>query len=149
VQSDASGLQLQARRARLRIDVPDVVDVTVALGRGEITSWGAGCRLTMTTGGRVSCRELTSQTVHATARYVNLHFAAAPEHVVVDAPDSVLALPPGEYAVTAPPNAQIEVDQAPAARRHIEVHGGRTRVLASKPPLDLRREAPGEQATGG
>ncbi len=149
VRSDAYGLHIRARRARLRIDVPDVMEVTVELGQGEITSWGAGCALELTTAGQISCRELTSRTVRATAQHVNLHFAAEPAHLVVDAPDSVVVLPPGRYAVTSPPDAEIEVTAAPDAASRVVVRGGRTRILASQPPLDLRGERPGERPAGG
>jgi hypothetical protein len=121
--------------------VPDVVNVTVRLGRGEITSWGAGSGLMLNcTRGRVVCRELACRTVSASGRYVNLHFAAAPEAVEVDARESVLALPPGPYAVTAPPGAEIEVAVAPAADRRITVSGGPSRLLTAKAPLSLRDE---------
>ena len=149
VRREPSELRIHARRARLRIDVPDVVDVTVEMGRGDITSWGAGCPLTLTTAGQVSGRELTSRRLHVRAQYANLHFAAVPDEVVVEAPDSLLAMPPGAYAVTAPENADIKVEQAPCATSRIDVSGGRTRILASKPPLDLRREPPREQHPGG
>ncbi len=142
VRADGAGLDIRARRARLRIDVPDVADVTVRLGRGEITSWGAGCALTLDTAGRVSCRELTCQTVKATASYANLHFAAVPQQVVVDAAESVLALPSGPYRVTAPPDAEIDVVQAPDGDARITVSGGKTRILAARAPLDLRGELP-------
>jgi hypothetical protein len=149
VRQDASGLHLEARRARLRIDVPDVVDVTVDIGRGDITSWGAGCSLTLTAGGQVSGRELTSSRLRVTGRYVNLHFAAVPDDLVVTAPDSLLAMPPGRYAVAAPAGSKIEVEQEPSAPSRIEVSGGPTRILVSKPPLDLRRELPEQTPEGG
>jgi hypothetical protein len=149
VRQDGSGLRIQSRRARLRIDVPDVVDVTVSMRRGDITSWGAGCPLTLTTGGQASGRELTSPRLRVTARYANLHFAAVPAEVVVDAPESLLALPAGRYAVVAPQDAEVEVEQAASAPSRIEVSGGRTRILVAKPPVDLRRELPGDEQPGG
>jgi sarcosine oxidase gamma subunit len=132
--------------------VPDVVDVTVEMRRGDITSWGAGCPLSLSTAGQVSGRELNSRRLHVRAQYANLHFAAAPDLVVVAAPESLLAMPPGRYLVIAPENADIEVEQAEqplSAPSRIEVSGGHTRILVSKPPLDLRAEQQEEQQPGG
>jgi hypothetical protein len=149
VRQDETGLRIQARRARLRIEVPDVVEVTVSMRTGDITSWGAGCPLTLTTGGQVSGREFTSPRLHVTARYANLHFAEVPAEVVVKAPESLLALPPGLYSVLAPQDAEVEVEQAASASSRIEVSGGRARILVAKPPVDLRRQLPGEERAGG
>ena len=137
-----SGRRIQARRARLRIDVPDVVNVTVRLRRGEITSWGAGAGLELDCRrGRVVCRELTSRTLRARGRYVNLHFAAAPEQLEVRARESVLALPGGPYAVSAPDGAEIDVANVPTATHRIAVSGGAARIVASQAPLSLRDDA--------
>lgn len=153
VWSDAAGLHIRARRARLRIDLPDDLDVRVELRRGEITSWGAGGELALTNrAGRVSCRELIARTLAVRAEHANLHFATPPERVDVVAPTCVLALPGGPYSVTAPPGAQIEVAQAPATGREIRVcgvSGGKVRVLAATAPLSLHGDSPGEAATGG
>jgi hypothetical protein len=144
VWSNAAGLHIRARRARLRIDLPDGLDVRVELRRGEITSWGAGGELELTSrAGRVSCRELICRTLAVRAEHANLHFAAPP---------CVLALPGGPYSVAAPPGAQIEVAQAPATGREITVSGasgGKIRILAATAPLSLRGDSPGEPATGG
>jgi hypothetical protein len=135
-------LRIEARRARLRIDVPDVVNVTVHLGRGEITSWGAGAALDLDCPrGRVVCRELRSTTLRADGRYVNLHFATAPEQLDVRARESVIALPAGPYAISAPDGAEVEVTDVPTAARRITVSGGPTRILASQAPLSLRDDA--------
>ncbi|HEX4015819.1 MAG TPA: hypothetical protein VHX15_03700 [Frankiaceae bacterium] len=149
LRSDATGCQLRARRARLRIDLPDGLDVTVLLRRGEITSWGAGGELTLRSPhGRVSCRELVCRTLDVQAAQANLHFAAPPERVEVSAPACVLALPGGPYAVTAPPGAQIEVQQNASAGRHIRVSAADTRILAATAPLSVRGDGPPEPATG-
>ena len=149
VWSDVAGLHIRARRARLRIDLPDGVDVTVELRRGEITSWGAAGELALTsTAGRVSCRELSCRTLVVRAEYANLHFAAPPERVDVLAPHCVLALPGGPYSVTAP-GAQIEVAQASGTGREITVAGGRARILAATAPLRLGSDPPGETAPAG
>ena len=153
VWSDGAGLHIQARRARLRIDLPDGVDVSVALHRGEITSWGAGGVLTLTNrAGRVSCRELSCRTLQVRAAQARLHFAAPPERVDVSAGACVLALPGGPYSVTAPPGSHIEVPQAPATGREITVAGGagvQVRIVAATAPLNLRGDSPGESAAGG
>jgi hypothetical protein len=149
VRSEATGLQVRARRARLRIDLPDGLDVTVELRRGEISSWGAGGELALTSrAGRVSCRELVCRTLIVRAQQANLHFAASPERVDVVAPDCVLALPGGPYSVTAPPGAQIEVAQEPATGREITVAGERASIFAATAPLSLRGDEPGETASG-
>ncbi len=148
--SDASGLHVRARRARLRIDLPAGLDVTVELRRGEITSWGAGGELALfSSGGRVSCRELICRTLTVRAARANLHFATAPDRVDVTASACVLALPGGPYAVTAPPHALIEVEQAADSGRRITITGADARVLASTAPLSLRGDSPGESAAGG
>lgn len=150
VRSDALGLRLRVRRARLRIDLPDGFGAAVTLGRGEITSWGAGGDLVLhSPAGRVSCRELTSRSVLVRAEYANLHFAAIPQRVEVSAPDCVLALPAAGYAVSAPDGAEIEVDQAPESARQIIVSGGAARILVAKPPIRLRSEPTGNEAAGG
>lgn len=150
VRSDADGMHIRTRRARLRIDLPEGLNVRVDIGRGEITSWGAGGDLTLCSrAGRVSCRELTCRTLVVQAQQANLHFAAAPEHVDVVAPACVLALPGGPYSVTAPPGAQIEVTQAPEAVHRITVSAGEARILAQAAPLSLRSEPPGEPAAAG
>jgi hypothetical protein len=156
LRSDATGLHVRARRARLRIDLPDGWEVTVELRRGEITSWGAGGELSLTSpAGRVSCRELVCRTLSVQAENANLHFAAPPERVDVAAPLCVLALPGGPYSVTAPPGAQIEVAQAPASGRDIIVSGGQARIVAATAPLSLlgdspnAPDAPGEPAGDG
>ena len=147
VRSDADGVHIRTRRARLRIDLPEGLKVRVDIGRGEITSWGAGGELALTSrAGRVSCRELTCRTLVVQAQHANVHFAAAPERVDVVASGCVLALPGGPYSVTAPPDAEIEVAQAPEAVRRITVSGGVARILAQAAPLSLRSEPPGEPA---
>ena len=85
---------------------------------GDITSWGAGCPLTLTTGGQVSGRELTSPRLHVTARYANLHFAAVPAEVVVDGA-GVIAGPAARSVRGDWPrqDAEIEVEQARGPRR--------------------------------
>jgi hypothetical protein len=150
VSAGGDGLRISARRARLRIDVPDVLNVTVRLRRGQITSWGAGGRLALDCSrGRVVCRELVCPSLRAAGRYVNLHFAAPPEQAEVESRECVLALPPGPYAVTVPPGSEVEVAQTPDASHRITVTGGPARLLASQAPLSLRDEPADGERDGG
>lgn len=147
--AEPGGLVLRARRARLRIDLPDGVDVTVELRRGEITSWGAGGELDLASrAGRVSCRELRCRTLTVRAARANLHFASPPERVEVTAPSCVLALPGGPYRVTAPAGALIEVEQAAETGGRVRVCGTDVRILAATAPLSLRGDSSGEPAAG-
>jgi hypothetical protein len=97
----------------------------------------------------VSCRELSCRTLTVEADHANLHFATPPERVDVAATACVLALPGGPYAVTAPPDALIEVEQEASSGHRITITGAQARVLASTAPLSLRGDTPGESAAGG
>jgi hypothetical protein len=150
VRSDEEGLRIVVRRARLRIDLPAGLQVQVRLGRGDITSWGAGGELSLSSRkGRVSCRELHAAAVVVVARDANLHFAQPPRRVDVDAPHILIALPGGPYTVTAPPGTPIEVAQFPGSGHEITVRGGEARILAATAPIRLDIENDGETPEDG
>jgi hypothetical protein len=138
-------LRISARHGRLQVDLPEglegelVVDVKVR--RGDITSWGAGGELELRCrSGRVTCRELVASRVEVKAERVSLHFEQAPQHVRVDADRVTLSVPAGEYAVTAPPHAEVTVTRQPAAGREIVVKAADVRILAGESPLRLTDE---------
>jgi hypothetical protein len=144
VATSASGLDISARQGRLQVDLPDGLTVHVELERGEITSWGAGGVLSMVSAaGSVTCRELTASQVQARASRVSLHFAQAPQRVEVDAERATVSVPAGEYAVFAPPGAEITVSPTPDAPSEITVRAADVRILASQAPLQLTEEGAG------
>lgn len=125
----------------MQVELPLTLAVLVTMHRGEITSWGAGGELELISpGGRVTCRELLASQVKVQASRASLHFAQSPERVEVDAERVTLALPAGEYAVSAPAEAEITVDSVPAASRQIIVRAAVARILASQRPLSLTDE---------
>jgi hypothetical protein len=142
VTRSASGLEISARQGRLQVDLPDGLTVQVTLDRGEITSWGAGGVLSLVSAaGSVTCRELTAPEVRASASRVSLHFAQPPKGVEVDAEQATVSVPGGEYAVTAPPGAEVTLSPSPDAPAKITVRAADARILASQAPLKLTDEA--------
>jgi hypothetical protein len=135
-------LRIKAPHGRLQIDLPagpaGELVVVVKVRHGEITSWGAGGGLELRAKkGRVTCRDLVARSVRVWASRVSLHFAEPPQRVEVTAQSVTVAVPAGEYAVTAPSGAEVTVTQQPAADREIIVRAAEVRVLASESPLSL------------
>ncbi len=126
----------------MQIDLPDGLVVEVELERGEVTSWGAGGVLSLVSAaGSVTCRELIASQVHARASRVSLHFAQPPQQVEVDAERATVAVPGGEYEVSAPAAAEITVLPVAGAAHSISVRAADARILASQAPLQLTDEA--------
>jgi hypothetical protein len=139
----AGELVISARQARVQVDIPEASQLRtlVEVSRGEVTSWGAGGQLELLCdGGTVTCRELVADRVLVRAARISLHFAAAPRRVDARGEQITVTAPAGEYAVDAPPDAQVSVDRQPESDREIVVRGTDVRVLASQSPLRLTDE---------
>ena len=140
--SEPDALTITARRGRIRLDLPAdpavQLAVEVRVGRGEITSWGAGGELALTCpDGSVTCRELTARVLRVRSERVNVHFAAEPELVEIDADEVTVALPGGPYEVAAPDGAEVTVVQLQGSARRVNVRALRARVLSAQTPLRL------------
>lgn len=128
----------RSRKVRLQLDLPDDVTVDVAVGEGDITSWGAGGRFRLAVGqGAVVGRDLRTPQVSATCGKgeINLHFVVVPEQVEAETTSGpcVVVVPRGAaYAVRGQPR-ELTVDVDDAARARISVVGdARTAVLGDR-----------------